>query len=103
MSWRVNFYPKETEKFISKLCAKDQADVLSEIDALREYGFSEHNDSLKKMVGLSGVWELKIKQYRLFLIQTETETLQVLHMIIKKSNKTPLEIIELIKSRAKYF
>ena len=103
MSWTINFYPKETEKFLKKLSAKDLADVISEIQALKEYGFSKHNDNLKKMSGLSGIWELRVKQYRVFLLQTGVETLQVLHTIVKKSNKTPLEIIELLRNRVKYF
>ncbi len=103
MSWTVNFYPKETEKFLKKLSAKDLADIASEIQALKEYGFSKHNDNLKKMFGLSGIWELRVKQYRVFLLQTGVETLQVLHTIVKKSNKTPLEIIELLRNRVKYF
>ncbi len=103
MTWTVNFYPRETEKFIKKLSQKDWAAIAIEIQALKDYGFSRHNDSLKKIAGLSKIWELKVKQYRVFLIQTGPETLQILHMIVKKSNKTPLEIVELIKNRAKYF
>ncbi len=103
MTWIINFYPKETEKFLKKLSAKDLADIASEIQALKEYGFSKHNDNLKKMSGLSGIWELRVKQYRVFLLQTDIEMLQVLHTIIKKSNKTPLEVVELVRNRVKYF
>ncbi len=103
MSWTVNFYPKETEKFIRKLSQKDWAAIAIEIQSLKDYGFSGHNDSLKKMAGLSSVWELKVKEYRIFLTQAGTETIQILHTIVKKSNKTPREVVELIKNRAKYF
>lgn len=103
MSWTVNFYPKETEKFLDKIDKSGKGRVLGELKVLQLTGFSQHNDSLKKMVGLSSVWELKVKQYRIFLKQTNKETIQILHAIIKKSNKTPLEEIDLIKHRAKYF
>lgn len=103
MPWTVNFYPKETEKFIKKLSQKDWAVVAMEIQVLKDYGFSQHNDSLKKMSGLSGVWELKVKQYRIFLTQAGRETIQILHTMVKKSNKTPLEVVDLIRRRAKYF
>lgn len=103
MSWTVNFYPKETEKFLDKLDKQDKGKIIGELVVLQTGGFSQHNDSLKKMAGLSDIWELKVKQYRIFLKQTKKETIQILHIFIKKSNKTPLEEINLIKHRAKYF
>ncbi|MCL4390278.1 MAG: type II toxin-antitoxin system RelE/ParE family toxin [Patescibacteria group bacterium] len=103
MSWTVNLYPKESEKFLDKLDKLTKGKVIRELQELQLTGFSEHNDSLKKMVGLPNIWELKTGQCRIFLVATGGETIQILHMTIKKSNKTPLEVIELIKNRAKYF
>lgn len=103
MSWKVKYYPKETDKFLKFLDKQDFLRVGQEFDTLVLYGFSQLNDSLKKMVGMKGVWELKVKQCRIFLMQTDLETIQILGTILKKSNKTPLETIELIRKRAKLF
>ncbi len=101
MSWTVLYYPKETEKFLRKLRSDDQTRIVQELEVLEKYGFSQYNDSLKKIVGTVNIWEVKAKQYRIFLTTLPTNTIQVLYMMIKKSNKTPKEVIDLIRSRAK--
>lgn len=102
MGWIVNFYPKETRKFLDNLTEEERADFGQEFDVLEKYGFSKPNPSLKKMAGLMSVWELKVRKYRIFLILIG-QTFQVLGSIVKKTNKTPQETIELIKQRAKAF
>lgn len=101
--WKLEFYPKETDKFLKSLDRPDLKKVGQEFDTLIQYGFSEHNDSLKKLSGTGNIWELKVKRFRIFLVQTGESKIQILGAIVKKSNKTPLETIELIKNRAKLF
>lgn len=100
MSWIVRYFPKETEKFLSSLSKPDFSKVGQEFDFLAQYGFSQPNSALKKMAGLGNIWELKIKEYRVFLLPLG-QTIQILATMIKKSNKTPAETIKLIKNRAK--
>jgi len=102
MSWTVNFYPKETGKFLDGLTKTERSDFGQEFEIIENYGFSRPNPALKKMAGLPNVWELKIKQYRMFLILFG-QTFQVLGTLTKKSNKTPRETMALIKQRAKNF
>lgn len=103
MAWTVRYYPKETEKFLRKLSANDENRIVQELEVLEQCGFSQLNDSLKKIAGTVHVWELKVKQYRIFVVPLENNVIQVLYTMIKKSNKTPLEVIDLIKNRAKVF
>lgn len=103
MEWKINYYLGETQKFIDKLEKPEKARVFRELLELRTTGFSQQNDSLKKLVSVPGAWELKAKNCRIFLMQTFPGTIQVLGAIIKKSNKTPIETIELIKQRSKTF
>ena len=103
MTWTVKYWPKETEKFLRKLGALDQAAIVQELEVLEKYGFSQHNDSLKKIIGTKNVWEIKVKQYRVFLIPLTNNTIQVLYVLRKKSNKTPKEAIDLVKLRTKIF
>lgn len=80
----------------------ERSDFGQEFEILEKYGFSKPNPALKKMVGLPNVWELKVKQYRIFFVLSG-QTFQVLDTLTKKSNKTPRETVELIKQRAKIF
>lgn len=103
MSWQVDYYSKETEKFLDKIPKLDKGHILEEIKTLQLFGLSELNDSLKKMSGLTNVWEVKVRQYRVFVMHAGSETLQILNIIRKKSNKTPLDVIQLLRFRAKLF
>lgn len=98
--WTIKYYPKETEKFLNSLSASDFTRIGQEFEVLSQYGFSRPNSALKKMAGLPNVWELKVRQYRIFLLPMGQE-IQILGTLVKKSNKTPRETIELIKQRAK--
>lgn len=100
MSWEVKYYPKETEKFLNALSKVDFTKIGQEFDILSSYGFSRPNTALKKMAGLANIWELKVKEFRIFLLPIG-QTFQILGTITKKSNKTPRETIMLIKNRAK--
>lgn len=102
MSWTVNFYQKETRKFLDNLNKNERSDLGQEFEILEKYGFSKPNSALKKMVGTIDIWELKVKQFRIFLLSVD-QTFQILGTIVKKSNKTPRETVELIKQRAKLF
>ncbi len=103
MSWTINYYPKETEKFLRKIGNRDETRIIHSLEVLEKYGFSQHNDDLKKIVGTENIWELKIKQFRIILIPLPNNIIQILNVFIKKSNKTPKETIDLIVSRARIF
>lgn len=103
MSWEIKYYPKETEKFLRKLDNRDETRIVHSLEILEKYGFSQLNDDLKKIAGTENIWELKIKQFRIFLIPLTNNVIQILNIIIKKSNKTPKETIDLVLNRARLF
>lgn len=103
MSWIVRYYSKETNRFIERLGPIDRAAVIQELEDLERFGFSKLNESLKKIADTKNIWEIKVKRYRIFIVPLADNIIQILFIIIKKSNKTPKETIELIRQRAKLF
>jgi len=74
---------------------------------LKEYGLSLLSTSkVKKIVGLSNLYELRIKstvQIKLFFIYLTPDVFIIVHCFVKKSNKTPLKEINTAFNRKKEF
>lgn len=91
---------EEVDKFVEKLSVDQQAKVESIFLLFREYGTVLPAKYFKKMVGTQDLWELRAKNVRIFLFMHENTGIAV-HGIIKKTQKTPKNDIDLAIKRVK--
>lgn len=89
-------------KFLLKLAVPQQRKVSKQISYLNEFGISIDNPSLKKLSGTT-LWELRIlgKDNIRILCADTKYGISVLHVFIKKTNKTPKSDISLALNRFK--
>lgn len=70
---------------------------------LKQYGFHLPTSYLRRMSGTKALWELRVKyqskQYRIFLARVNDTKIVLLHMIIKKTAKTPHRDIQTAEER----
>lgn len=89
--------------FIEEEDVKAQAKIREVLQFFREYGFHLSDQYLRRMSGTSYLWELRAKyrgrQYRIFLARLGNDAAVLLHAIIKKTQKTPLQAIETAQER----
>jgi phage-related protein len=85
--------------FIKKLNSKDQAKIAWTIDLLAEHGRFLPLPYLKSLQNAGNLWELRPKNYRIFLSFLQKRNIILLHAIIKKTNKTPIKEITLSTKR----
>jgi len=102
--YEVVFYQNKAGKipvldFIKKLNTKDQAKIAWTLNLLSEHGKSLPLPYLKFLHGTKQLWELRPKNYRIFLSFLPESQLILLHGIIKKTNKTPPKDLELSITR----
>ena len=68
--------------------------LLEVIDYFQEFSFQLPTHYLKRLSGTNKLWELRIRyqkiHYRIFLAQINTSKAVLLHIITKKTNKTPI-------------
>ena len=106
--WKIIFYQttrgdKPVEEFIDKLDFKKQTKIFSHLELLKEYGLNLSATYLKKLAGTKKLWELRVSVYRIFLSPIVKRNILLIHMIVKKSNKTPKKDLRLAESRLKDF
>lgn len=102
--FEVIFYQNRSRKiqildFINKLTVKDKAKITWILKLLMQYGKSLSNPYLKFLRNSKNIWELRPKNYRIFLSFIEEKNIILLHIIVKKTNKTPKKDIELAQKR----
>ncbi len=102
--FEITFYLNRNGKnqvldFINELPIKDQTKIFWTIDLLSMYGRSLKYPYLKYLQGSKNIWELRSKSYRIFLSFIKEKNIILLHIIIKKTNKTPKKDIELAEKR----
>lgn len=85
--------------FISRLNEKQRSKIYLQIGLLRDYGLNLPMPYLKKLVGTKKLWELRVSAYRIFLSPVPEKKILLIHMIIKKSNKTPKKDLILVEKR----
>jgi len=106
--WKILFYRtasgrEPVKEFINKLADKNQAKILHHIDLLKQYGLSLRQPYLKRVSGTSKLWELRPGVYRIFLSAFPQSKILLVHMIIKKSQKTPKKDLKLAEKRLKEY
>lgn len=86
-------------EFIADLPIEEGNKVRNVIRLFKEYGQNLPVKYLKRISGTKELWELRVKRARIFLIIVGNTGIAV-HGIIKKSQKTPKQDIDLAKKRA---
>ncbi len=86
-------------KFLDKLEEDERSKVKSLSILFKEYGLMLPKKYLKRMSGTKELWELRAKRIRIFLVISKNMGIAV-HAIIKKSQKTPKQDIDLAVKRA---
>lgn len=91
------------EDMIETQDAKSRDKIYEVIDYLIEYGFHLPTTYLRRMSGTKMLWELRAKyqskQYRIFLARITDRKIVFLHMIVKKTAKTPHRDIDTAEER----
>ena len=87
--------------FIKKLSSKDQAKIAWIIGLLAEHGRFLPLPYLKSLSNADNIYELRPKNYRIFLSFLQRKNVILLHAIIKKTNKTPQKELSLASKRLK--
>ena len=103
MEWSINYYNDEVEKKVLSLPAGLLARYLRLTDLMLEFGSNlgmPHTRFLEE-----GLIELRIKSKegiaRVFYCTIVGKKIVMLHVFIKKSNKTPKKEIQIAKKRMK--
>jgi phage-related protein len=103
MEWSINYYNDEVEKKVLSLPAGLLARYLRLTDLMLEFGSNlgmPHTRFLEE-----GLIELRIKSKegiaRVFYCTMVGKKIVMLHVFIKKSNKTPKKEIQIAKKRMK--
>jgi len=104
--WQVVFYQTArgeelVRKEISQLNDKHRAKIYLQIGLLKEHGLNLPWPYLKKLAGTKSLWELRISVYRIFLSPLSNKRILLLHMISKKTPKTPKQDLKLAEQRLK--
>lgn len=97
-SWKL-IITEHLKGFFDTLSKEDRAKVESVLRLFKEFGPMLPQKYLKRMAGTKELWELRAKNARIFLIIAGSMGIAV-HGIIKKSQKTPKQDIDLAKKRA---
>ena len=85
------------EEFIEALPVADRASLRARIDFLAEVG-NRAREPLSKSLG-SGLFELRVKAWRIFYCFKPGGVIVLLHGFIKKSQKTPRRELEIAQKR----
>ena len=102
--YEIIFYQSKSGKnqildFINKLMIKDKAKITWILELLIQHGKSLSHPYLKFLKNSQDIWELRPKNYRIFLSFIEEKNIILLHIIVKKTNKTPKKDIKLAQKR----
>lgn len=83
-------------KTIRSLPEKDNSEIVQVVELFRDYGFQLTIHDLKKLT--RNLWELRVNRYRLLFGMVNNEVI-IVHIFLKKTQKTPKKEIELAKRR----
>lgn len=96
---RVIIDPR-AEKSYKKFILINKSKLFEYIKLLKEYGFFLREPYMKKIE--RNMWELRPKNFRIFLTKWEGKAV-VVHIMRKKSNKISTKTFSLLKKRIKYY
>ena len=102
MPWVLQQYQdrrgdRPVEKFLNSLPENDRGTVKAKLHYLEERG-SELREPLSKSLG-GGLFELRVKSYRLFFCFKPGNRIIIVHAFMKKSQHTPRRELELARRR----
>jgi len=102
--WVVIYGDKRAEKEVGKLADDVRADFLRIVDMVEQYGLEQvHEPYVKHLQGK--LWEMRMRGRdgigRAAYVAAQGKRVVVLHAFIKKTQKTPVEAIDLALKRAK--
>lgn len=88
-------------EFINKLNKKEQAKILACLKSIEDLGFDSPRVEFKQINGK--LWEIKIitamSSYRIFYVAVQGNTLVLLHIYKKQSQKAPKKEIAIAEKR----
>jgi phage-related protein len=95
----INFDEKEIEKFLKSIDKSRISKLLRNIDILAKYGKTLSIPYSKKLE--KDLWELRIsgKQNIRVIYTFKNNQIIILYLFLKKSNKTPVQILALARNR----
>ncbi len=102
MPWVLQQYEdsggtRSVEEFLESLSESDRGTVKAKLFFLQERG-SQLREPLSKSLG-GGLFELRVKSYRLFFCFRHGNRIILLHAFRKKSQATPRRELELARKR----
>lgn len=102
MSWVVQQYEdprgeRPVEKFLGSLPEHDRGTIKAKLFYLQERG-SQLREPLTKSLG-GGLFELRVKAYRLLFCFRPGSRVILLHAFMKKGQKAPVRELELARKR----
>jgi phage-related protein len=99
--WEISYYNEKVAKQVANLPSKIKARYFALADEMMNYGPNLGLPHTRAMG--DGLFELRIKAAegiaRAFYCTVIHHTIEILHVFIKKSQKTPLKEIEVAKKR----
>lgn len=95
----INFDENEAEKFLKSIDKNRISKLLKNIDTLAKYGKTLSMPYAKKLE--KDLWELRIsgKQNIRAIYTFKNNQIIILCLFLKKSNKTPIQILGLARNR----
>jgi|SRR3989344_938826 len=104
--YKVTFYtPKDKispiSEFLDKCNESLRAKILRQLKYTQEYGLTPAVPNLKKVTN-TPLWELRIlgrDNIRIFCVNLPNKEIKVLHIFIKKKQKTPMKEIKIALNR----
>ncbi len=102
--WVVSYGDRRAEKEVGKLADDVRADFLRIVDMVEQYGLEQvHEPYVKHLRGK--LWEMRMRGRdgiaRAAYVAAHGKRVIVLHAFVKKTPRTPPEVIELALKRAK--
>lgn len=97
VQWKFEII-ESVKNFIQSLSATDIAKIRTVFRLFEEYGPLLPAKYIKKMSGTKDIWELRAKRIRIFFFIHKNSGIGV-HGIIKRSQKTPKQDIEVAMNR----
>lgn len=104
MSWRVELLDGRVEKELNSLSAPLRAAFEQLVRTIQEFGISDLGLTYSKHI-VDKIWELRLRAEdgiaRALYVTVKGERLVVIYVFTKKTQRTPKNVIDTAKKRAK--
>lgn len=103
--YKIEFYSEKVKDDLRNLPIKLKVKIFYLISILEELGNKITPPDSIKIKGIKGAFELRAKAQegisRCFYCFQKNKKIYILHIIVKKGNKTPIKDLEIVKRRIK--